>query len=59
MAAGATGKAGQGDPKCRVGREESIEDEVARLFEGIESLLGDRAVEGVDEEWSPPHQPKS
>jgi hypothetical protein len=59
MSAGATGNAGQGDPKSRVGREEFVEDEVARLFEGIESLFGDGSVEGADEEWSPLHQPKS
>jgi hypothetical protein len=59
MAAGATGKAEQGDPKSRVGREEVVEDEVARLFEGIKSFFEDGSVEGADEEWSPLHQPKS
>ena len=59
MSAGAIGNAGQGDPKSRVGREEFVEDEVARLFEGIESLFGDGSVEGTDEDWSPLHQPKS
>ncbi len=59
MSAGATGNSGRGDPKSRVGREEFVEDEGARMFEWIESRFGDGSVEGADEDRSPLHQPKS
>ncbi len=50
---------GRGTRKVELGVKSSLNDEVARLFEWIESLFGDGSVEGADEDWSPLLQPKS